>query len=200
VTLYTQWLTMGLMVGSGWLMGVILDTYRVLKSRFRLRGWVVSLVDLLYWLVATGLVFGLLMWSNWGELRFYIFVAIVIGFALYQVWFSRWVTRVVQWVVQIVEALLRVLMRIVYVTLWIPLTAIWTVVRKLWELLLALLRGIGRFLAWLASPLLRWMRPWMNRIWGRLRSLLLPYWNLWLRLRKWLRGKKEPPGDPPDSP
>ena len=91
------------MVGSGLILGVALDAYRVLKERLHLRGWVVSLVDLLYWVAAASLVFHLLVWSNWGELRFYVFVAVLAGFWIYFSWFSDGVFRFLRWLLQGLE-------------------------------------------------------------------------------------------------
>ena len=105
MSLQTQWITMATMVGSGLILGVALDAYRVLKERFHLRGWVVSLVDLLYWVAAASLVFHLLVWSNWGELRFYVFVAVLAGFWIYFSWFSGGVFRFLRWLLQGLERL-----------------------------------------------------------------------------------------------
>ncbi|MGA9174301.1 MAG: spore cortex biosynthesis protein YabQ, partial [Thermoactinomyces sp.] len=100
MNLGTQWLTMGLMLSSGFLLGVFLDFYRVLTIRFRLRGWIISLIDLLYWVISAGLVFGLLFWSNWGEMRFYFFVAVGFGFLFYFRWFSQPITKGIRLVLQ----------------------------------------------------------------------------------------------------
>ncbi len=103
MSLQTQWITMVTMVGSGLILGVALDAYRVLKERFQLRGWVVSLVDLLYWVAAASLVFHLLVWSNRGELRFYVFVAVLTGFWIYFSWFSNAAFHFLRWLLQGLE-------------------------------------------------------------------------------------------------
>ena len=115
MSLQAQWITMATMVGSGLILGVVLDAYRVLKERFRLRGWVVSLVDLLYWVAAASLVFHLLVWSNWGELRFYVFVAVLAGFWIYFSWFSDGVFRFLRWLLQGLERIGKAVIRVVTV-------------------------------------------------------------------------------------
>lgn len=152
---------MALMVSSGLILGTVLDIYRVLKHRLRLRGWVISLIDFLYWAVAAGLVFSLLMWSNWGELRFFIFVAVLAGFSIYYTWFSRGMIRWIKRTIQIIERIILALARIFHVLIWTPLFYLWT-------LLLSLLYLLGRVLKWLVSPFYWLIKSWTKglfRVW-----------------------------------
>ncbi|MFC4075528.1 spore cortex biosynthesis protein YabQ [Salinithrix halophila] len=173
MTLSTQWMTLGMMLGSGWLMGMLLDTYRIMARRFRLRGWVISLVDLLYWTAAAGIVFGLLMWSNWGELRFTVFVAVVMGWLAYHAWFSPAVTRVIQWGLRLVEYTIHLSLRVLYLTLWVPLATLWSLILRLLLLVTALFRGILRILLRLLAPVGRLFAPFGRRI----RDWAEPVWR-----------------------
>jgi spore cortex biosynthesis protein YabQ len=159
VSLQTQWITMATMVGSGLILGVALDAYRVLKERFHLRGWVVSLVDLLYWVAAASLVFHLLVWSNWGELRFYVFVAVLAGFWIYFSWFSGGVFRFLRWLLQGLERLGRAVIRVVTVLVWFPLAYLWALFRRAGLLLWRLARGAFRLIAAPFFPLVRFLSP-----------------------------------------
>jgi len=185
VSLEAQWLTMGWMTASGIILGVLLDIYRVIKGRFRFKGWVVSLIDLLYWTVAAGLVFGLLMWSNWGVLRFYVFLAVILGIVLYYFWMSRTMIRLISWTIRLAEWMIRIVLRTLYVTFWVPLTYAWTVLcfTGAWtiRLLLMLLRIIRRITiadVWLIRPWTRYVRPriipclnWVRSAWHRITRL-----------------------------
>ena len=79
----SQVISFSITIATGILLGVLFDCYRVLLGTFRPRGLVTCLTDLLYWLVATVVVFIALVVSNWGELRFYVFLGIVSGVGLY---------------------------------------------------------------------------------------------------------------------
>jgi spore cortex biosynthesis protein YabQ len=176
VTLQIQWLTMALMLGSGFVLGVILDLYRVLKARFRLRGWTVSLGDLLYWTGSAGLVFGLLMWSNWGQLRFSLFLAVCVGFILYFRWMSPAVIRWIRRTLREVERLIRLIFHLFHTLVWQPLAWLTGVLKRLVRMLAGMLLSSLRTLL---LPL-RWMfRPVANRA----RSLLRPRLD---RLSKWI--------------
>ncbi|MFD1395643.1 spore cortex biosynthesis protein YabQ [Kroppenstedtia eburnea] len=189
MTLHTQWLTLGLMLGSGWLMGFMLDLYRVLSRRFRLGGWAVSLVDLLYWGVSAGLVFSLLMWSNWGELRFYIFAAILTGWLTYHTWFESWVRRGIEWSVHAVEQILRFFLWLFLVVVWRPGVAVWGLLKKLLVLGFRLLLWILRIPLWILSPLGRWLQPVGAPLVRRLEPIVRPVVQFSRTIRRWFSGK-----------
>jgi spore cortex biosynthesis protein YabQ len=184
---------MGWMTVSGIMLGVMLDIYRVMKIRFRLRGWVVSLIDLLYWTVAAGLVFGLLMWSNWGVLRFYVFLAVVLGMVLYYSWMSRTMIRLISWTFRLAEWMIRIMLRTLHVTFWVPLTYAWMALgftgAGAIRLLLVLLRVVRRITladAWLIRPWDRYVRPHVIPQVNRIRSA----WHRLARLFSRNREKK----------
>lgn len=147
------------MTGSGFMMGTILDLYRVLQVRLRLRGWVVSLVDFVYWLVCAGLVFSLLFWSNWGDFRFYIFIAIVAGLATYLHWFSSKVRQSLIWILDIIEKTAYQCYRILYNIIWVPILHIVNVLKKIWGFTVTIIQGTLEILLrpfrWLFRPVQR---------------------------------------------
>ncbi|SEN63873.1 spore cortex biosynthesis protein YabQ [Lihuaxuella thermophila] len=171
---------MAVMLSSGVMIGVILDTYRVLKARFRLRGWTVSLVDFLYWTVSAALVFSLLMWSNWGELRFYIFVAVCMGLFLYLSWLSRPVSRCIRCLVQWIEQVLRWLVLALHTLIWVPLVYLWLLLKKVLHVLWRLLLVLGKValkvltpLEWMTRPLRNFFSPYfakIQRIYGKMKT------------------------------
>lgn len=74
---------------AGLLLGLLFDTYRVMRRRTKPRGLVTSLGDLLFWALATTVTFTLLLLGNWGELRLYVFVGLSLGVAFYYWTVSR---------------------------------------------------------------------------------------------------------------
>lgn len=74
---------------TGIILGILFDCYRVLRRVFKPRGIITWFTDLLYWLLATAVVIVSLVLSNWGELRFYVFIGIVSGLGLYYKWLSQ---------------------------------------------------------------------------------------------------------------
>src|SRR6516165_4054961 len=89
MTLSTQFLTMLSMVGMGSAFGAMFDTYQRFLNRPQRKYWIVFVNDVLFWILQAILIFYTLFLVNNGELRFYIFVALLCGFAAYQSLFKR---------------------------------------------------------------------------------------------------------------
>ena len=88
--LTSQIMTFIMTMVTGVVLGLLFDGYRVLRGTFNPRKGMTWFTDLLYWLIATGIVFISLVFSNWGELRFYVVIGIVSGLGLYYKWLSLW--------------------------------------------------------------------------------------------------------------
>ncbi len=84
MSLSTQLTTMLAMVGMGGWVGIALDTYRRLFHRRKRRMWVAFSLDVLFCTVQSVLIFLVLYLINYGEIRFYIFLALLCGYAAYQ--------------------------------------------------------------------------------------------------------------------
>ncbi len=104
---------------TGMILGILFDFYRVLRGIFHPRAAVTFLTDILYWLIATVIVFGALLLSNWGELRFYVFIGLVSGIAGYYRLFSHFA----------VTLLIRTIRLFVVVSRWCGKVFIWGIVR-----------------------------------------------------------------------
>lgn len=62
----------------------MLDTYHRFLNRPKRKSWIAFINDILFWIVQALLVFYVLFHVNKGEIRFYIFIALLCGFAAYQ--------------------------------------------------------------------------------------------------------------------
>lgn len=82
-------------VAIGMLSGFCYDLYRVVGQRLRLKKLGVSVGDLVFWILLTVLVFILLYLSNAAEVRFYVFIGIILGALVYLRFLSAPVTKAV---------------------------------------------------------------------------------------------------------
>lgn len=73
---------------AGMILGGFFDFYRVFRSTIRVNQVIDNLGDLLFWLVALLLLGPLFYWSNWLELRFYVWLALGAGLLFYFTVFS----------------------------------------------------------------------------------------------------------------
>ncbi|OPY56720.1 MAG: Spore cortex protein YabQ (Spore_YabQ) [Pelotomaculum sp. PtaU1.Bin035] len=78
---------------SGMAAGFCYDYYRVARGVFRLRKMGTCLGDIIFWLVATALVFYLLLLGNWGVVRPYVFIGLGLGAITYFQFFSGGMIR-----------------------------------------------------------------------------------------------------------
>ncbi|MBT9139849.1 MAG: hypothetical protein DDT30_00421 [Dehalococcoidia bacterium] len=90
---YGQLQTFALTVGLGFLIGLIYDFMMTGKKLVRLSRGVHFIIDLLFCLTMTLLVFIALLANNWGEIRAYVFIGLGGGILIYMFFFSRPVSR-----------------------------------------------------------------------------------------------------------
>lgn len=67
----------------GFFVGFVFDCYRILRQILRLNHWGTIIGDFIFWIVITCFSYAFLLWSNWGEVRIYVFLAIGIGVLCY---------------------------------------------------------------------------------------------------------------------
>ncbi|MEH7236346.1 spore cortex biosynthesis protein YabQ [Bacillus sp. JJ1562] len=111
MTLSTQFYTLLAMICMGGWLGASLDTYQRFLKRSRRKYFFVFINDILFWIVQGLLFFYTLLLVNEGELRFYVFIAILCGFAAYQSLlksiYVRTLEHIIQAIIRLYEFLLR---------------------------------------------------------------------------------------------
>src|SRR5690625_3537070 len=96
MTLSVQFLTMLSMIVGGFLLGISLETYRRLSLNWK-KGIVFTyILEIIFWFIHFFLLFYLLYNMNAGEFRFYIVIACLLGFSIYQTLFSSFYTRLLE--------------------------------------------------------------------------------------------------------
>lgn len=87
MTLTVQFYTMLAMVGMGLWLGAAVDTYRRFMHS-HVSSILLFLCDILFWIVQGLFIFYVLLSVNDGTIRFYVFVALLCGFAMYRALFQ----------------------------------------------------------------------------------------------------------------
>ncbi|WP_094605255.1 hypothetical protein SPSIL_003480 [Sporomusa silvacetica DSM 10669] len=91
----TQVKTFWVIMATGIILGILFDTYRILRWRFRPPLLITSVTDLIYCLLAAAIAFAALLISNWGELRLYVVIALFSGLFFYYRLASRHVMKLI---------------------------------------------------------------------------------------------------------
>lgn len=165
-----QFLTMLAMIGMGSFFGAAFDTYnRFLKRAVRKR-WIVFCNDILFWLLQALIIFYVLYRVNGGELRFYIFLALLCGFAAYQSLLRPGYLRLLEFLIKTVVAVCKFLAKVYLYFIYRPLYALVkmaiSILLMLGNALLALLKGFYRFFSMLSKFVLKPFKWILRRIWN----------------------------------
>ena len=164
MTLSTQFYTLLSMIGMGSCFGIALDTYNRFLKRGKRKRWIVFMNDLLFWIVQTLLIFYVLFIVNHGELRFYLFLAILCGFAAYQSLLKNLYNWLLESMIQLIVQLWRLLVKAFTHIIFQPIKSILiflvSVVVFVGKGLLTLAKRIGSLLLWIlkigGSPI-KWL-------------------------------------------
>jgi spore cortex biosynthesis protein YabQ len=171
MTLTTQFLTMLSMIGMGSLFGASLDTYSRFLQRRRRKNWIVFLNDILFWILQGLSIFYVLFIVNEGELRFYIFLALVCGFAAYQSLLKRGYLNVLEWLISLAISTYKISVNLFKTLIYQP-------VRFLLISTVSLLVVIGKGAISLLRTILKIVYWILKIVWKPFQLLFLLFWKL----------------------
>ncbi|MGY0694535.1 spore cortex biosynthesis protein YabQ [Virgibacillus sp. FSP13] len=116
MTLNVQFMTMIVMIISGFYLGIIQETFRRFKPHWKDNKFFVYFMEVAFWLSQVLLVFYVLFLVNAGELRFYVFLALFLGFSIYQAlaaplykWLLEHLIRIIVTCYRFMERLIQIL-------------------------------------------------------------------------------------------
>lgn len=159
MTLSTQFITMLAMIGMGSYFGASLDTYNRFLKRSQRKSWIVFCNDILFWLFQGLSIFYTLFLVNKGELRFYIFIALLCGFAAYQSLLKQAYLRLLEIVISMVISIYRFIVKsfnfFIYKPIYSLIVMILSLIVMIGKGLLALARGILKVLLFILRVLFK---------------------------------------------
>src|SRR5690606_14067160 len=169
MNLTTQFYTMIAMIGMGSYFGAALETYSRFFRRKRKRRWTVVVNDILFWIVQSLLLFYVLYNVNYGEIRFYIFLAILCGYAFYQSLLKNLYIRFLDLAVNFFMKLYRLIVRLGTLLIYKPVRGLVLFIISTCILLIRILSKILKGL--------------LSFLWSLLKIILYPIFlivkNLW---------------------
>ncbi|MBW7457098.1 spore cortex biosynthesis protein YabQ [Paenibacillus sepulcri] len=160
MSLSVQWWTMATMLLSGIGMGIVFDGYRVVSDELRIGRLWVPVLDLLYWIAATIIVFQVLSASNEGEVRAYVFLGLLLGIASYYWLFSKIVVKLVHFFIRAVRTLIQIIVKMFIYIVVRPLQLLYRLCKLIISFLIALALFLLKIVIQLTRPLwilVRWM-------------------------------------------
>ncbi len=139
MTLTTQFITMLSMLAGGIYVGAAIDTFERLFSQRNKKSWLEIFRQLFFWLFQAAFIFYILYQANYGELRVYVFVALICGFAAYHALFQGTYLKALELWIKIVTAIVKGVKTAIYRLI------IWPI-RMLVVILISLLFGVYKIL------------------------------------------------------
>ncbi|RAK16553.1 spore cortex biosynthesis protein YabQ [Anoxybacillus vitaminiphilus] len=170
MSLTTQFITMLTMIGMGIYLGAAVDTYGRFLQRQKRAHWVVFMNDILFWVIQGLTVFYALLSINEGELRFYIFLALLCGYAAYQSLFRAIYRKILEFIIQTCVTMYRFCVRTCYYVIVRPL-------QFMFQFFLALLMTGGRILLLMASMLYKLIKMMLRIIFIPIKWLFCLLWR-----------------------
>jgi spore cortex biosynthesis protein YabQ len=171
MSLSTQFLTMLSMIGMGSLFGALFDTYQRFLDRPKRKVWIVFINDMLFWMIQALLIFYALFLVNNGELRFYIFIALLCGFAAYQSLLKTFYLRLLDFLIRTVISVAQFIKRTFLMVIYKPIVG-------LVQLVIVILLSIGKGLLSIANFIWKVLQALLKFIFGIGKRILLILWKL----------------------
>lgn len=101
---------------GGIIIGIIFDLYRAIKSNFKLGKILTNIYDIIFWVISTLIIFTTINAIESFDIRYYHFIALIIGFILYYNTASKFIlnilNKIIQSVVFIVVSAIKILVSI----------------------------------------------------------------------------------------
>lgn len=160
-----QWMTIASMMLCGLSMGLVFDVYRVSSHRFHVARWLLPALDVVYWAAATLAVFSILLGSNQGEVRMYVFLGLGIGVTGYFGLFSHWVVKLTGKIIDILKSVFRFVWNLFHTIVLVPFLWIVRLLAKLLDIVFIITAAL---LLWTAKLLLKPLAALGRRIWPKL--------------------------------
>ncbi len=113
MTVGNQLIALVLFILIGFASGFIFDFYHTFKKFFKFTPWLQVVLDFCLWVFITIICAFLLVLVNWGEVRFYVFLAMGSGLIIYYFVLSRTVKKIYGFIIGRTLWLMKLLIRYV---------------------------------------------------------------------------------------
>ena len=119
---------------NGIIIGFIFDFFRILRISFKTKDFVTYIEDFLFWVI-TGIIllYSIFIFNN-GEIRFYMFLGVIIGIVLYILLISKYIIKINVSIIKIIKKIVIVptkfLCNIIKKIIFRPISIFFNKIRK----------------------------------------------------------------------
>lgn len=157
MTLTVQFYTLLAMVIMGTIFGASLDVYQRFLQREARKRWLVFINDILFWVIQGFCIFYILFLVNHGELRFYLLLALLLGFSAYQALLKNSFLKMLEFCIRMIKAVSLFIKRTFMLLIFRPIKWIILLVLSfilfIFRLVAGLVKIAGKMLLWILKTL-----------------------------------------------
>ena len=99
---------------DGVLIGIIFDIFRILRKTIKTSDFVTCIEDFLFGIITSIILFYSIFTYNNGELRFFMFLAVILGFVLYICTISSYLIKINVKIINVIKRIFLKLFEIIY--------------------------------------------------------------------------------------
>ncbi|WP_203364418.1 spore cortex biosynthesis protein YabQ [Bacillus sp. REN10] len=158
MTLSVQFETLIAMIVMGLIFGALLDTYQRFLQRPTRSRWISFISDVIFWCLYAGVLFYSLYKINYGEIRVYVFLAVLCGFAAYQALFKFIYLKILEWIIAFFTKVFFLIKKTIYFLFIWPVIILfkWTMkcISLIGKAVMALAKMCLRLLLWIGKVIL----------------------------------------------
>lgn len=125
-----QALLFAIFIFNGIIIGLLFDFFRILRKSFKTKDIITYIEDILFWIL-TGLIllYSIFTFNN-GEIRFYMFLAAMLGCIFYMLLFSNFVIKINLTFINLIKGIAKKVFNIVIFPLRIIVTFLKKICRR----------------------------------------------------------------------
>ena len=112
---------------NGFIIGLLFDFFRILRKAIKTSDFITYIEDTLFWILTGFIILYSIFTYNNGEIRLFMFLAILIGILVYILFVSKYILRISLAIINFIKKIFRTIFHIIK----IPLTILAKFIKKL---------------------------------------------------------------------
>ena len=111
---------------NGAIIGLLFDTFRILRKSFKTSDIVTIIQDILFWIISGLIVLYSIFIFNNGEIRFFMFIGIFLGAFLYMILLSKYIIKISVEIIKVIKKIINFIIKIVI----FPIKTIYNIIKR----------------------------------------------------------------------
>ncbi|SCG84225.1 hypothetical protein DW1_2665 [Proteiniborus sp. DW1] len=99
---------------GGIVMGFIYDLYRIFRYYLKPKKVATFIEDFIFWIIISVVFLTVILYTNWGEIRGYIFLGFFTGAFLYSKFLSKIIITLIVWVANSIIKVIKQILKIIF--------------------------------------------------------------------------------------